>query len=386
VTQPAGQTAVGGLRASSTGRSDFIDRLRVVLTALVILHHTAIAYGGSGSWFYREVRDGGTPTSLMLTVFCAVNQSFFMGMFFLLAGYFTPASLARKGTQAFLQERLLRLGVPLLVFGFLLGPLAVALGTLAAGGAPEEGRIIPWPQDRYVIGPLWFVRALLLFAVAFAAWRRVRPEPPGDPARPLPTSRAWLVAALAVGAAALGVRQIVPVGETVMGLQLGYFASYVFLFALGCVASRHRWLERVERRQARLWGCVTIITVPLLFVVAAVSGALAGKAVNFNGGLGPAAITYALWEPFVAWGVIASLLVVFRDRFNTPSAAWQRWSAQAYGALIVHAPVVVALSAVLADWKLSPLLKFVIVGAGGIAASFAVAGVLLRTPRARRIL
>jgi glucan biosynthesis protein C len=35
----------------TTGRTFFIDRLRVVLTALVILHHTAITYGGSGGWF-----------------------------------------------------------------------------------------------------------------------------------------------------------------------------------------------------------------------------------------------------------------------------------------------------------------------------------------------
>ncbi len=32
-------------------RTHFIDRLRVVLTAWVIVHHTAITYGGSGSWF-----------------------------------------------------------------------------------------------------------------------------------------------------------------------------------------------------------------------------------------------------------------------------------------------------------------------------------------------
>lgn len=30
----------------STGRTFFIDRLRVVLSALVILHHTAITCGG----------------------------------------------------------------------------------------------------------------------------------------------------------------------------------------------------------------------------------------------------------------------------------------------------------------------------------------------------
>jgi hypothetical protein len=69
----------------TAARTYFIDRLRVVLTVLVILHHTAITYGGSGGWFYREVHDGSTPTSLLLTVFCAVNQSFFMGMLFLLA-------------------------------------------------------------------------------------------------------------------------------------------------------------------------------------------------------------------------------------------------------------------------------------------------------------
>ncbi|MCY1373061.1 hypothetical protein D9M69_603110 [compost metagenome] len=64
----------------------------MALTVLVISHHTAITYGGSGSWFYREVTDSGRPSSFLLTLFCAVNQSFFMGMFFLLAGYFTPAS------------------------------------------------------------------------------------------------------------------------------------------------------------------------------------------------------------------------------------------------------------------------------------------------------
>jgi glucan biosynthesis protein C len=78
--------------------------------------------------------------------------------------------------------------------------------------------------------------------------------------------------------------------------------------------------------------------------------------------------------------------VVFRDRFNAPSAAWQRWGAQAYGAFIVHAPIVVGLAVALAGWALPPLLKFVIVGASGIAASFAIAAGLLRLPGARRVI
>jgi hypothetical protein len=367
-------------------RTDFIDRLRVVLTVLVILHHTAITYGGSGDWFYRELREPGTATSMLLTVFCAVNQSFFMGMFFLLAGYFTPASLARKGTRGFVRDRLLRLGVPLLAFGLFLGPLTVALAGAASGQRVVDAWLGRLAAGSFVIGPLWFAWALLIFSLAFAGWRLLRPEPAPDLARALPSSRVWLAAAVGVGAAALALRQVVPVGKDVLGLQLGYFASYVFLFALGARAWQHRWLERVDHRQARHWRRVTLATLPLLFVVAALSGALEDGPVDFTGGLGMPAVVYAFWEPLVAWGIIACLLVVFRERFNRPSAHWQAWSGQAYAAFIVHAPIVVALAVASANSRLPPLLKFVLIGSGGVVASFAVAALLLRLPVVRRVL
>lgn len=370
----------------ATGRTFFIDRLRVVLTALVILHHTAITYGGSGGWFYREVTDGGTPTSLLLTVFCAVNQSFFMGMFFLLAGYFTPAALERKGARTFMQERLVRLGIPLLFFGFVLGPLTVALAAVPAGGQVGPRWWALLSQGEFVIGPLWFAWALLLFAAGFMVLQRTRSASVAGSEQALPSSMSWLFAALAVGAAALLLRQFVPVGENVLGLQLGYFASYVFLFALGCTASRHRWLERLERQQASLWAWLSLGTVPLLFIAAAFSGALQGKVVNFNGGLGRPAIVYAFWEPFVAWGVIATLLVLFRERFNTPSPTWQSWGTQAYGAFIVHAPILVGLSVAIAGWALPPALKFAIVGVAATVGSFAVAAGLLKLPGLRRVI
>ncbi|MGC4394298.1 acyltransferase family protein [Hydrogenophaga sp. T2] len=369
-------------------RTVFLDRLRVVLTALVVLHHTAITYGGSGDWFYREVRDGGAPSSLLLSVFCAVNQAFFMGFFFLIAGRFTPGSLARKGARAFAQERLLRLGLPLLVFGFVLGPLAVALAGVPAGRPWASAWWAQVQQARFVIGPLWFAWALLLFTAAFMLWRWWRPEPAPAPApdRPVPGSPWWLVSALAVGAVALALRQWVPVGQSVWGLQLGYFASYAFLFALGCAAARHGWLERVPPAQARRWRRVTWLTLPLLFVVAALSGALAGRPVNVNGGLGLAAVVYAFWEPFVAWGLIASLLVLFQRRFNTPSPRWQRWSEQAYGAFVLHAPVLVGVSVALAGWGAPALLKFALVGAASVVLSFALARGLRALPGVRRVL
>jgi Acyltransferase family len=158
--------------------------------------------------------------------------------------------LSTACASQYLQERLVRLGIPLLFFGFLLGPLTVALAGAAQGNPIGERWMSLLSRATFVIGPLWFAWALLLFACGFALWRSGQSESAQNVSRALPTSRQWLLAALAVGAVALALRQIVPVGENVLGLQLGYFSSYVFLFALGCAASRYRWLERLERQQA----------------------------------------------------------------------------------------------------------------------------------------
>ena len=92
-----------------------LDNLRVYLTILVILHHTAIAYGAAGDWAIVDPAvDDISP--IFLTFFTAVNQSYFMSAFFLLAGYFAPRSFDRKGAGSFIKDRLIRLGVPLLLF------------------------------------------------------------------------------------------------------------------------------------------------------------------------------------------------------------------------------------------------------------------------------
>lgn len=363
------------------------DRLRTVLTVLVIAHHTAITYGGSGGWFYREVHDGGAPLSLVFTLFCSINQAFFMGLFFLLAGYFSPPALAVKGLRRFVVDRALRLGVPLLVFGLVLGPLTVALAGITQGKPFWPRWLGLMAEGRFVIGPLWFAWALLLFTAGWLLWRSLRgaARSPLPQRAAVPDDRAWLLSALAVGAAALAIRQWVPVGANRLGLQLGYFASYVFLFGLGLRAWHHRWLERIPPAMARRWGRIALWTVPVLVATSAATGALAGRAVNFNGGLGAAAVVYAFWEPVVAWGLIARLLGRCQRDADVPRW-WDGCNAAAYGAFVLHAPVITGLAVAIAGWPLPPALKFVVVLGAGTVLSFGLAAGLRRLPGARRVL
>lgn len=382
-------------------RTYFLDRIRVVLTILVIAHHTAITYGGSGGWFYREITDEGRLTSLLLSFMCGIDQSFFMGMFFLMAGYFTPPSLERKGTARYVLDRLLRLGVPWLVFGYLLGPITVAISRTTQGHSFIESLTGYLSTSRFFGGPLWFAEALLIFALGYLLVRPLLPShvsrhgpsatadarPVARPeARPVPGNGHWFAAALLAGASAFAIRQWIPVGTEWFGLQLGFFASYVVLFVVGCMAWPHRWLERVERPQAIFWWVVTLVTIPVLIITAALGGAFAGKPINVHGGWSWPALVYAFWEPFVAWGVIAMLLWRFRERGNTASEAWQRWSARAYGAFIVHAPVIVSIAVLLRGWEAPAIIKFAVVAASGAYVSFAIGGWLLRIPGAKKIL
>ncbi len=232
-----------------------------------------------------------------------------MGFFFLLAGYFTPASLERKGYARFIGDRFLRLGLPLLAFGLILGPLTAAMVNYAQGDGFWSCIAWLWRHKQFINGPMWFTQALLIFSLAYCAWRAVFGAALSQTERtpsPVPAYRWWLASSIGVGVAALAIRQFVPTGENVIGLQLGYFSSYIFLFVLGIAAWRNDWLRQLEWKQARPWIWTLAIAWPFLPAGIAVAHALNGPGKsNFSGGLSWPAIFYALWEPFVAWGLIA---------------------------------------------------------------------------------
>ena len=370
-------------------RDLYLDRLRTVTTALVVLFHAAITYGASGGWYYYEIKPSTAPSSLVLTLFVATNQAYFMGLFFLLAGYFTPGSLERKGYARFIADRFLRLGLPLLVFVLILGPLTPALVTAAQGQGFWPTIVWLWQHKQATNGPLWFAQALLLFSLGYCGWRAVLGCALTQSERmpkPVPAFRWWLVSAIGVATAALAIRQFVPVGQTVFGLLFGYFSSYIFLFALGIAAWRYDWLRQLDWKNARPWIATLAVAWPCLPAGLVIALKLCGLGVSsFAGGLTWPAILYALWEPFVAWGLIAAWLLVFRAHVNQPSALWAWLSRRAYAVYIIHAPVLVGIALAMRGWVAPALVKWGVVGLLACIACWLVADPLVRLPGVRRV-
>jgi peptidoglycan/LPS O-acetylase OafA/YrhL len=207
---------------TAPAREGGLDALRAATTLLVVFHHAALTYGAIGGWFYREVPTDGRLEIKFLILFCTLNQAWFMGLFFLIAGYFTPRAVARHGAWGYLKERFFRLGLPLLAFGFFVGPLTIALAQTARGR--NFGATLLWLWDHRVFenGPLWFAQALLNFSLLFVAWRWLAGRAIGKTgyakAPPFPSNRMMIGALLITGAGAFALRLVWPVGENFVGL------------------------------------------------------------------------------------------------------------------------------------------------------------------------
>ena len=361
---------------ATPSRNAGLDALRAALTVLVLFHHTAITYGAIGGWFYREVPTDGRFETKLLVFFCTINQAFFMGLFFLIAGYFTPGAVARKGVAGFVRDRLLRLGVPLLVFGFVIGPATIALAATVRGQSFGATLQSLWERGVFENGPLWFAQALLVFSIVPLIWQRW-------PVRPFPSNLALMAAALAVGLAAFALRLVWPVGVNVFGLQLGYFASYVVLFAAGCAGASGQWLVHVPHRQRAFWRRIArlaLLVLPAVVLAAPFVPFLHG---DTAGGMNLQAVVYAVWEPLVAWGIILSLLHRFGRHDFGP--IWRMLAQRAFAIFIIHPPVLVAIALAWRDISAPHLVKFAVTGTATCLACYWLAGLLLRVPAIRRI-
>jgi hypothetical protein len=368
-------------------RDHYIDHLRSVATVQVIFAHASMTYGGTGNWFYREIASSRSISSVLFTLLVVLSQAYLMGLFFLLAGYFTPHSFDRKGQIQFLADRLLRLGIPLLLFGLVLAPLSVGMvaGTFGPGFWPAI--ITLWRDCNFINGPLWFAEGLLVFSIGFAIWRALPRSENGSQsvARPLPGNWAWLIGASLIFLTTFAMRIFIRADIRVAGLWVSTFPGYIFFFCAGVAAWHGKWLQQLTWHQARLWLLISCLVFPTLPIGKSFLHG-AQNSMQLLGGLSWPAALYAFWDPFLAFGIIASLLILFRRYLNHASALWTWLDRRAYAVFVLHTPVLVAVCLLLRNWHAPAMVKFV--GSGSIAclATWLIADPLVRLPGLRRIL
>ena len=364
-------------------RLPYIDWLRVLVISLVVAHHAAQAYGPTGgAWPVSE-----PERTALLGPFFPVNAGFMMGLFFLISGYFVPGSLARKGSTRFVLDRLVRLGVPLVVIGF--GVFAL----VGYGGAGGGRGFLAYYRDTYIgnweveFGPLWFVFHLLLYSIVYAVLAKAFPALTTDGRRPA-MGHGALVALVAVIAVAGGVARTAYSQDTwvhlfgVIPAEPAHLPQYVVLFALGTVAGRHRWFDTIPRAVGGTWLRIGLAAAVLWYALRYLDSYAGIRLLD-----GPAmGVLFPFWEAVLCVGLCVGLVVHAREHWARPSRWLAGLAGATYGVYLLHVFIVVGLNMAFLGLPFPPFAKFLLVTAATLPVGFAAAMALSRIPGVARVL
>jgi peptidoglycan/LPS O-acetylase OafA/YrhL len=383
--------------ASESTRLYFIDHLRAALIILVVLHHVAVVYGATSPFWYTDPPQGvDTLGGLILFIFVLFNQAWFMGALFLIAGYFTPGSYDRKGSDTFLKDRLIRLGIPLAIFFFILSPLS-AIG-IWLEPAPQIDFPLTWQSYwqtyPYLVdlGVAWFLALLLIFCFGYVVWRKLTKNRPASlKEESSPPSY------LGIGVFILGIaifsylfRIVLPLGTYILDFPtLAYLPQYLSFFIVGAVAFRRDWFRTIPGSMGVV-GFVMVIAASIVLFPLAFSSVFSGEVLFLGNGTWQSA-AYVLWDSAFAVGMVLASITFFRRFFNDKSRLGTFLAQQSYAVYLIHVPIIIFLAYLLrgidiGGYHFSPLLKFVIASVVVVPVCFAVAWLIRKIPGVSRVI
>ncbi len=358
-----------------------IDHLRNIAVLLLLVFHTARLFNAE-PW---HVKDSSTYLAADLVV-RAMNQ-WHMPLLFLLAGMSLHLALARRGLAATLEERLLRLAVPLAAGMVLIVPPQVYIERITPGimrmspvdfaGSYVDFQSVAfdccYPQANLSWHHLWFVAYLLVYSLALA------PALDALQSRGLtPRMTAWatggwrpFVLVVPIVMAEVLLRPRFPNTQDLIHDWANH-AHYVALVVIGWAIVGNPALEAAVAGRRRANTAVAFVLAGLWIAI----------------GLSPALAQLPL-EARVAirvtgeWACLLAFLGHARSHLDRPLGWLTAFSRYALPFYIVHQTVIVLLGRQLLGWSEAPLLKFLVVMLASGAISLAACRLLDSNPVTR---
>ncbi|MDJ0696704.1 acyltransferase family protein [Mastigocoleus sp. MO_188.B34] len=379
---------------TQSSRLWFVDNLRVLLTILVIAHHAGQPYGPTGGmWliFNPERAD-------ILGVFFATNAAFFMGLFFLISGYFVPSAYERKGAKLFLQDRFLRLGIPIVFFALLVFPPVFYFAQSSELSFIQFFFRVYLGQGQIQVGHLWFLVHLLFYGICYVLWRKITKKTitlkPEQQKIAVPKHSLILTYLVALAIVTFITRIQYPVDTWksllwIIPAEIAHLPQYLSLFVIGIIAYYHDWFRRMPTQRGLIWLGISLGAVLLRYGYALTANHLflnrliAGGSWNWRyAGL----LLSSTWEATICVGLCIGLLVLFREQVNRQGKCWQILSANAYTVYIIHILVIIPIQFLFAPLSIAPLLKFLVITFVGIPLCFLISHYIRKLPFARVVL
>jgi len=336
-------------------RQYYLDNLKLFLTVLVVFHHAGQGFRAESYWPWHPA----DPSLMMPWIwhFFSTNASFFMSLFFLIAGYFVPSSYDRQGGLRFAGKKLLHLGVPLVVFT---GVLSAMVG-------------------HFEIGHLWFVENLLVFSLLYALVRVFWKPSAGAGEGFRLGAPLLLVVAVVMGIGVSIIRNFYAQDQWVRVFHFLFFEparylEYILMFILGLLCARSKALDTFCNSTG------------VFFLVLGLMLALG----NYLRGDGPwnafVGKWFGVYESYMCVSLGFGLIWLFREYLNGTCRLLAWLSPLTFGVYLVHLPLMVWFEYVIDSLVMPSLWKFLFIGSAVTVLSFVAVWLLRKIPGVRRVI
>jgi glucans biosynthesis protein C len=350
-----------------TDRLIYIDLIKVFLTCLVVIHHAGQAYGNTGGvWIVSEKQQ----LDYLPTLFF-FNAAYMMGFYFFISGYFIYFSLKRKSTFKFIQERLVKLGIPMLFFMLIVfTPLHYILGG-------SKGNYLNFTFDLYFnqpplsLGHLWFVASLLIYSFIYVLFSNVINTRNGQISLKDWYPLIYLAFLIPINVL---VRQCYPIDKWVtwgVPIEVAHLPQYFSLFLLGIFFNKNKWLESIK-------------TITGLFYLGLAFIVFISK--NYIYDLLPQLWGESVVESFLCIGLCLGLIVIFKKYCNKMNSFTKIISDNSYGIYLFHLIIVIGLQLIFKDFNINTNLKFLFVSIFGIALSCTLSHLLRKNKMISKVI
>jgi len=367
-----------GAPAQPKQRLFYLDNVRLLVIIIVVTVHIACMYSGLGATFYYAETK---KLSLIGVFYIEFNQAYFMGLLFLIAGYFVPGSYEKKGLGKFIGDRAIRLLIPTLLFMVILMPIV----KLVELGNPVSFSLRGFLTSYSV---MWFAIALFIFSAIYAIVRKLGRggKTAAAAADKTPTPGRLWVLILLITVCAFILRLFFKIGTGQFGMELCYFASYIILFIMGTYAKKHDIFSQIKYHSGKRWliagilvGVLGWFAVDGLALLTKQPAGLAGSLNFFNA-------LYALWESFTGVAICYGLLGVFKEKCNRQSKLVKAMSDSSFAVYVFHTPILVGIAVLAGPIAIPLFLKWVIMCVVCIPVCFTISYYLRKLPPLNKIL